>query len=292
MSQAAGEPRWRKLGVIAGGGELPARVAEACVRGGRPVFVIALESFAETAEIGRYPHAWAGVGQIGRQLELLKDAGCDAVAFAGVVRRPDFAALKLDWRGARLLPQAVAAAGKGDDALVRFVVGAFEREGYVVVGADEAAGALTAPEGALGACAPDPAHEGDIAQAFRVAQILGAEDVGQGAVVCDGLVLAVEAQEGTDRMLARVAELPAELRGAPGARRGVLAKIAKPGQERRVDLPTMGVRTVEGAARAGLAGIALEAGAAFVIDRDAVVRAADAAGLFVVGVAAHAIARP
>jgi hypothetical protein len=101
--------------------------------------------------------------------------------------------------------------------------------------------------------------------------------------VAGGLVLAVEAQEGTDAMLLRVAGLPPAIRGSPDDRRGVLVKRAKPQQERRIDLPTIGVRTIEGAARAGLAGVAVEAGGALVVDRAAVAAAGDAAGVFVIG---------
>jgi hypothetical protein len=142
------------------------------------------------------------------------------------------------------------------------------------------------PSGPLGARASGDADRADIAKAIETARAIGMLDIGQGAVVCDGLVLAVEAQEGTDAMLQRVAELPADLRGTAERRRGVLAKVAKPIQEERVDLPTIGLATVEAAARAGLAGIVGVAGKMLVLDRDAVVRAADAAGLFVMGVAA------
>ena len=123
----------------------------------------------------------------------------------------------------------------------------------------------------------------DIDRALAVARAIGQMDIGQGAVVVRGLVLAVEAQEGTDGMLARCAELPAALRGSAGAPIGVLAKAPKPIQERRVDMPTIGVATVMAATRAGLAGIVGEAGALLVIDRAAVIRAADSLGLFVLG---------
>ena len=135
----------------------------------------------------------------------------------------------------------------------------------------------------MGAIAPGADHWSDIRRAAEVAKISGSLEIGQGAVVCAGLVLAVEAQEGTDRMLDRIPELIVEIRGTPEARRGVLVKAAKPQQERRIDLPTIGLTTVAGVARAGLAGIAVEAGAALVVDREAVAAAADAAGLFIVG---------
>jgi hypothetical protein len=146
-------------------------------------------------------------------------------------------------------------------------------------------GELALAAGPLGAHAPGEAHGADIAKAVEVARAIGALDIGQGAVVCDGLVLAVEAQEGTDAVLRRVAELAPDLRGTPQRRRGVLAKVAKPIQEDRVDLPTIGLATVEGAARAGLAGIVGVAGRTLVLERAKVIAAADAAGLFVAGVA-------
>ena len=274
----------RKLGLIAGGGGLPLALAEHCQRSGRPYYVIRLKGFADAA-MDAHPGDAAGVAEIGRIVRLARAAGCEALCFAGVVRRPDFAALKPDLRGLAWLPGAALAAGKGDEALLRFLMNGFEKEGFAIEGAHEVMGELGLPAGPLGACAPGATHQADVAKALQVAQAIGALDIGQGVVVCDGLVLAVEAQEGTDAMLRRVAELPGDLRGGPERRRGVLAKVPKPIQEERVDLPTIGVATVEGAARAGLAGVVGLAGKMLVLDRDAVVRAADAAGLFVVGVA-------
>jgi DUF1009 family protein len=136
----------------------------------------------------------------------------------------------------------------------------------------------------LGRVAPKPNHSADIARALEVARAIGALNVGQGAVCCDGLVLAVEAQEGTDAMLRRVAELPETVRGTVTRPRGVLAKACKPGQDVRVDMPTIGVATVQRCARAGLAGIVGEAGALLVLEREAVAALADELGMFVVGV--------
>ena len=163
------------------------------------------------------------------------------------------------------------------------VLGAFEAEGFTIEGAEAVHAGLTVGEGALGRCNPGPEHHGDMVHALRIARAAGMLDIGQGTVIVDGLVLAVEAAEGTDAMLRRCAELPAALRGSPGAWRGVLAKAPKPMQERRVDLPTLGVPTVEAAAAAGLAGIVVEAGAALVVDRAATAAAADRLGLFVWG---------
>jgi hypothetical protein len=272
-----------KLGLVAGGGALPGLLADHCAAAGRPYFVLRLKGFAEP-DLARHPGAEVGVAEVGRLLRLAKDQRCETLCLAGMVRRPDLANLRPDAKGLTLMPAALAAARQGDDALLRFLVGVFETEGFVVEGAHQVMEALTLPAGALGRCAPAAEHEADIALALQTAQAIGALDIGQGAIVCDQLVLAVEAQEGTDAMLARVAGLPEALRGREDARRGVLAKAPKPIQEERVDLPTLGPATVAAAAKAGLAGIVGVAGKTLLVDRAALVAAADAAGLFVVGV--------
>jgi UDP-2,3-diacylglucosamine hydrolase len=272
----------RKLGLIAGGGDLPIRLARQCETVGRPLFVIRLKGMADPA-LKAFDGVDAGIAELGKGIASLKAAGCEAVCLAGVVKRPDFAALKPDLRGLKALPGVIAAARRGDDALLRFLVGEFEAEGFHVEGAHEVAAGMTLAHGPLGRLTPRPEHMLDVYKAFHVAGEIGRLDVGQGAVVCEGLVLAVEAQEGTDDMLARCAGLPETLHGSPGAARGVLAKRPKPIQEQRVDLPAIGVATVLGAAKAGLAGIVAEAGKALVMDHEAVAKAADELGLFVYG---------
>ncbi|WP_340645811.1 UDP-2,3-diacylglucosamine diphosphatase LpxI [Phenylobacterium sp.] len=274
----------RKLGLIAGGGTLPLEIAEHCEQAGRAVFIARLKGFADP-ELNRFPGADVGLAEIGKTIKALKRAGCQAVCLVGNVSRPDFKTLKPDLRGLALLPAVMAAARKGDDALLRVVLNEFAKEGFVIEGAHEAKSDLTLAKGPLGAVAPRPEHQGDIDRALLVAREIGRLDVGQGAVVCDGLVLAVEAQEGTDAMLRRVAhEIPAAIRGTPGAYRGVLAKAPKPIQETRIDLPTIGLATVQRVAAAGLAGIVGEAGRLLVLDREAVIELADELGLFILGV--------
>jgi DUF1009 family protein len=272
-----------KLGLIAGGGALPAEVAGHCRQAGRDYFVIRLKGFAEPG-LGLHPGADVGIGQLGKCFKLLRQEGCKAICFAGSVSRPDFSKLAPDLRGMAALPGVIAAAAKGDDALLRRIIGEFEKEGFLIEGAHEVEGGLTLPRGPLGRHAPGPEHEADIQRALTVAREIGRLDVGQGAVVCDGLVLAVEAQEGTDAMLRRVADLPAAVRGTIDRRKGVLAKAPKPIQETRIDLPTIGLGTVQRAAKAGLAGIAGEAGHLLVVDRDEVIKMADDLGLFIYGV--------
>lgn len=273
----------RKLGLIAGAGGLPAEVANHCRKAGRPYFVVRLRGIADDATLG-HPGEECGIAELGKCFKLLRREGCEAVCFAGIVQRPNFSALKPDMRGAAALPGIISAARHGDDALLRKVLDEFRKEGFAVEGVHEAVGAMTLPLGLLARRAPDAEHKGDIARALEVAREIGRLDVGQGAVVCDGLVLAVEAQEGTDSMLRRVADLPTAIRGTPEHPRGVLAKAPKPIQEIRVDLPTIGVATVRGAARAGLAGIVGEAGRLLIVDREATIEAANEMGLFILGV--------
>ncbi|CAN7348892.1 UDP-2,3-diacylglucosamine diphosphatase LpxI [Phenylobacterium sp. LjRoot219] len=272
-----------KLGLIAGGGSLPLEIAEHCRRVGRPLFIVRLKGFAGPS-LSEFDGADIGIAELGKCIKAMKRAGCQAVCLAGIVTRPDFSQLVPDLRGIAALPGVIAAARRGDDALLRFLVGEFEKDGFAVEGADGVMRELSLPAGPLGRHAPTPDQLADAEHALNVARAIGRLDIGQGAVVCDGLVLAVEAQEGTDAMLERVATLAAPLRGHASDRRGVLAKAPKPIQETRVDLPTIGVATVRGAAAAGLAGVVGEAGRLLVLDRDEAVALADELGLFILGV--------
>ena len=271
-----------KLGIIAGRGPLPIQVAEACVSLDRPFFVIGIEGEAST-RIAAFPHAWVKLGEVGRALETLRREACEELVLIGPVRRPDLGRLGLDWEGAKLTPRLAMAARKGDDALLSTVVGLCEEWGFRVVGAEHVARGLRAPAGPLGRRDADASQLRDIRLANEVIQALGPLDVGQAAVACDGHVIAIEAAEGTAAMLSRCAGLPQTLRGSENDRRGVLVKRAKPGQERRVDLPLVGPDTVTQAAAAGLAGIAVEADGALILEKEEVVRRADALGLFVIG---------
>lgn len=269
-----------RLGIIAGGGDLPARLAQHAQSTGRNPYVLGVEGFASSDLVERYQGASAAIGEIGKQITLLKKAGCQDLVFAGIVRRPDFNKLRLDFKGVRALPAIVAAAGKGDDALLRAVINVFEAEGFNVIGADDVFGGLLATPGPLGKHTPSNEQMDDIRLALEVVLRLGELDIGQAAVVRQGVVLAVEAQEGTDAMLARCETMP-PLDKQPA---GVLVKAPKPIQERRIDLPTIGPQTIERLLAAKLAGVAVEADGALIVDREEVMRLADEAGLFVFGV--------
>jgi DUF1009 family protein len=265
----------RKLGLIAGGGGLPLALARHCVAGGRPLYVIRLAGFA-SAQLEAFDGESRPLIDIAGGLAALKREGCEAVCFAGAVERPDF-----ESADAAALPETVIAARGGDDSLLSAVIARFQAEGFSVEGAHEVMADLTLGAGPLGRLSPADEDTADIDRALLVARTIGALDVGQGAVCRDGSVLAVEAREGTDAMLRRVADFA---RGAD--RRGVLAKASKPGQDLRIDLPTIGPTTVELAAAAGLSGIIGEAGRVLVVDRAETIRLADASGLFIAGVPA------
>jgi DUF1009 family protein len=267
-----------RLGIIAGSGGLPRRLIEICRNTGRDIFVLGLRGEADPQIVAQVPHAWCRIGALGEGLRLLRDAGVTDLVLAGGVRRPSLASIRPDWRAAKFFAKA-GYRMLGDDGLLSALVKELEGEGFRLLGAHQVLGEGTAvPEGALGRFSPDVDAEADIARGIPIAQAIGGLDVGQAVVVQQGLVLGVEAIEGTDALLKRCAELR---RDGPG---GVLVKLAKPGQESRVDRPTIGVQTVALAAAAGLRGIAVEAGATLLLDRDEVIRAADAAELFVVGV--------
>jgi DUF1009 family protein len=273
----------KKLGLIAGGGGLPVEIAEHCRRSGRALFVIRLKGFAG-AELSPYAGAEVGIAEFGKCFKALHRAGCSAVCLAGKVDRPDFSALMPDLRGLTVLPALITAARQGDDALLRVLVAEFEKEGFTVEGAHQVMEDLGLAAGPIGKITPSEADMADLHRALEVARAIGGLDIGQGAVVCRGLVLAVEAAEGTDAMLTRVAELAEAVRGRPGASCGVLAKAPKPIQETRVDLPTIGPATVHAVARAGLSGIVGEAGGLLVLDRETVIELADELGVFIFGV--------
>ncbi len=267
-----------KLAVLAGAGPLPGQVVEAARAAGREIFVLAFEGETDPALLARVPHAQVPLGAVGRAIELLHQAAVEEVVLIGPVRRPSLSRLKLDRRGMQLLAKLGWQRLQGDDQLLRTIVGELEAEGFRVVGVDDLMQPLLAPAGVLTAGAPDEEAARDVQLGISVAGRLGELDIGQAVVVQQGLVLGVEAVEGTDRLLARCAELRRDGRG------GVLVKLKKPGQERRVDLPTIGPTTIAGAAAAGLVGIAVQAGHCLIVERQAVIEAADRAGLFVLGI--------
>lgn len=283
MDGAPGATGTEPLGLVAGAGVMPIRVADAAAKAGREVFCVLIEGYARPTDYARFPHEVVPLGRIGRMLDLLRRHRARDLVLAGRVTRPSLLSFRFDAEGVRL----VAKLGRraifgGDDGLLSAMLRVMREEGFRPLGAQEVLRELLVPEGTMTARAPTPDDRADIARGVAVAKALGAADVGQGCVVQQGLVLGVEAIEGTDALLARCAGLRRE---GPG---GVLVKLVKPRQEITADLPVIGPETVRGAAAAGLAGIAIEASSGhagtLVLDRAETVAAAEAAGLFLVAI--------
>ena len=278
----AGESDNGPLAIIAGNGSLPFAVADAALAAGREVHLIGIRGEADE-KIERYPHAWVKWGEVGRLFATLEDRDCRDLVIIGGVTRPDLANVRFDLGAIKNLPRLLRLGLGGDDNVLSALVRFFEDKGYRVRGAAEVAPGILACEGKLGVKEPSPEDKADIDIGFRVVETLGRLDVGQGAVVAKGRVLAVEAAEGTNAMLGRCAELRRQRERRRSDRFGVLVKAPKPGQEERVDLPAIGPETVRKAAEAGLAGIAIAAGRVLVADRVATAAAADKLGLFLFG---------
>jgi len=269
-----------RVGLIAGAGSLPIEIARNCELSGIEIIMSRITgiSDAEAATFLGHEH---GLGQFGARIASLKAANVETIAFVGKIERPDFNTLAMDDVGISMLPKLGLATG--DDAVMRVILAEFANAGFNIIGPDTLQTSLLAPLGSLGRLSPTPAQLADISIAANVANEIGRLDIGQGCVVCKGVVLAVEAQEGTDEMLKRVANLPIEIRGNPTNPAGVLCKRPKPIQEMRIDLPTIGIATLENAIRAGLAGIAVQAGGALIAQRENLIASADAANIFIYG---------
>lgn len=267
------------LGIIAGGGPLPAQVAAAARASGREVYIAGIEGYAESALLTAFPHQFYRLGAVGAMIKAFRQHGCTDLVMIGPVKRPSFLSLRPDAEGARLLTRIGKAAFLGDDGLLAAIVAVLSDEGFRILGAHEVMSGAVVPAGVLTAASPDAQAMADIERGIEVLKLIGAADIGQACVVQQGLVLAVETVEGTDAMLARI---PAVARSGPA---GILIKIAKPQQERRADMPTIGPQTVSCAAKAGLRGLVFEAEGTILIDRHALIQVADREGLFLLGIA-------
>lgn len=267
------------LGIIAGSGDLPRVLIQACQEMGRPYYVLALEDTAEeeTAQLAGEHYSVIRFGAIGKAFDILRKHDVSELVMAGRVTRPRIATIRPDLKGAKLLARIGAQLLSGDNELLSNIVTFLEEEGFRVAGAEDVVRDLLTPEGMIGSIYPDKRAQGDIETGARIARAIGALDIGQSVIVQNGLIIGVEAIEGTDGLISRCASLKVEDKG------GVLVKVKKPQQERRVDLPTIGVETVERIAQMGFAGIAVEAGASLILNRREVARRADALGVFVIG---------
>jgi DUF1009 family protein len=282
----SGAPPEDPLAIVCGAGNMPYRVADAVIGRGRRVVLLALVGWADPLQVERYQHHWARLGQLGRMSRIARQEGCRDVVFIGALTRPAITQLRFDLATLMVLPRIIKAFAGGDNHLLTRVCRLVEDRGFRLVGAHEVAPEILVPAGQLGRHAPTERDRADIAVGQELLAATGAFDIGQAVVVAGNRVIAVEAAEGTDRMLARIAQLRREGALKLPLKSGVLVKSPKPSQDRRFDLPSVGARTIEAAEAASLAGIAVEARGAVTADLNEMVHQADAAGLFVVGVPA------
>jgi len=274
------------IGLIAAGGVMPFAVADSLTARGINPVLFALRGACDPVRVERFRHHWISIGQLGKATKLFRAENCRDLVFIGTLVRPALSEVRLDWGTLRVIGRVWAAFRGGDDHLLSGIGRILEQDGFRMVGIKDVAPDLLMPEGCLTLEAPDEKAAADIARGRELLRALSPFDIGQATVVIDGHVVGVEDIEGTDGLLARVARLRAEGRIRTRTARGVLVKAPKSGQDLRFDLPTMGPRTVEGAAAAKLAGIAIVAGNTIVVEPQAVIEAADAAGLFVTGLSA------
>ena len=284
VAGAAASKATDPVAVVCGGGSLPATVADALVGQGRGVVMFPLHGWADPAAVERFRHHWIHIGQLGRFSRLARSEGCRDLVLIGTLVRPTIRQLRLDIETLRVMPRIVRAYRGGDDHLLSGIGRILEDYGFRLVGAHEVAPQILAPLGHVGRFAPTPRDEADITRGLALLAATGPFDVGQAAVVADGRVLAVEAAEGTDHMLAHIAEMRRGGRIRSAAGTGVLVKAPKPSQDRRFDLPTVGPSTVEHIAAAGLAGLAVVAGGVIIVEPARVMALADKANIFVAGV--------
>jgi UDP-2,3-diacylglucosamine hydrolase len=276
----AGSPT--PLAILCGAGAFPLEVAADARRAGRAPFLIGVVGSSESG-IEDYPHVWLRMGEVGKLFAALKERAIGEMVIVGAMSRPDFADLRLDWGAVKRAGELAQLFRRGDNGLLVGLAQIVEREGIHIVGAHEIAPRLVAPVGPFGGRGVSPDDEADIAFGKDLLEALSRFDAGQAVVVGAGRALAIEAAEGTDAMLARVADMRAGGRLRRQRPAGVLVKAPKRGQDLRLDMPAIGPDTIHGAARAQLRGVAVAAGCVLVVERERCAREADAAGLFVCG---------
>jgi DUF1009 family protein len=274
------------VGVIAGGGTMPFAVADSLAARGIAPVIFALKGACDPVAVARFRHHWISVGQVGRATKLFREEGCRDLIFIGTLVRPALSEIRLDWGTIRVIGKVISSFRGGDDHLLSGIGRIIEQDGFRMVGIRDVAPDILMPEGCITRAAPDSAAAADIARGQEVLRALGPFDIGQAVVVIDGHVVAVEDIEGTDGLLVRVARLRGEGRIRAKAARGVLVKAPKSGQDLRFDLPAVGPRTIEGVAKAGLAGLAIIAGYTIAAESQTMIEVADSAGLFIQGLPA------
>ncbi len=267
----------KRLGVIAGGGSLPERLLQVCDDKKLDIFVVGFEGQTDPLVIKDRNHIWSRLGAAGQIIKTLKAHNIQDLVLIGSIRRPSLAELRPDLKTAEFFAR-IGMRALGDDGLLAALRKELERDGFHIHGVHEFAHDLLTGEGVMGKVKPGKAHMIDIERGVEVSQTLGKLDVGQSVIVQQGIVIGVEAIEGTDELIERSKHLRRKGEG------GVLVKTCKPQQDRDFDLPTIGPQTVRLAVQAGLSGIAVHAGHSIVIDPAEVVKLANKHKIFVTGI--------
>lgn len=268
------------LAIIAGGGDLPRLLAEACVADGTPYCVVSFGNVAlDWAE--QHPKVDARFEKPAAMFQAIRAAGCTRVAFAGGMKRPRLNPLKFDKTFLKLAPKLLPALRSGDDKTLRTIAEIFEDEGLTIVAAHDILSDLLITAGVPTITKPSKKDKADALRAKEIVAALGVADVGQGAVVAQGICLGLETIQGTDALLSFVAETADDFRTDPKGGRGVFYKAPKPGQDWRADLPAIGPDTIRAVHAAGLAGIVVAAGGVMVLRKSVTIEIADDLGLFI-----------
>jgi UDP-2,3-diacylglucosamine hydrolase len=285
-ADAAGSPQSSSLppvAIICGGGKFPLAVAGAAQRSGRDILLIGLIGAADAA-VADFPHLWLRIGELGKLFQTLKARAIVDVALIGTIARPQLLSeIRPDFGALTRLPEIARILIGGDNHALTNILRLFEREGLRVLGAEQLAPELLAPDGQMTPLSPSKRALAELDFGRACLAALSSFDVGQALVVGRRRILAIEAAEGTDGMLQRVAELRASGRLRAKGRFGLLIKAPKKGQDLRVDLPAIGPDTIAAAERAMLAGIAVESHGVLMLERSEIIARAVAAGLFLIG---------
>jgi len=267
----------QKLGIIAGGGHLPFMLLDACRANSIEPYILAFKHHTDPALVKDVVHNWTSLGALQKNVDWLEAQGVKDIVFCGDIKRPSLRELKPDMRAAKFFARHSLKA-LGDNDLLTAVKRELEKDGFILHGVHDFVENILTPEGVLGGVQPSQTDMADIAYGVTVSQEMGRLDIGQSVIVQDGVVIGVEAVEGTDALIARAKPLLKDGNG-----RGVLIKTCKPQQDKNIDLPTMGKKTIENIVSAGLAGIAVHAGQSLILDCETVVKHADKHGVFIYG---------
>ncbi len=274
---ATQEIKSKKLGIIAGGGSLPAKLVSSCQNKNIEPFIIGFEGQTSVDIMDGHNHSWVGLGSVGKIIKYFKSNGVTDLVLIGSIKRPSFSKIKLDFRAVKMLA-SMALKSMGDNQVLDRIKTELELEGFTLHGIQEFCDEVIVGEGLLGGASPTAEDCSNIELGIKASQLIGAMDIGQSVIVQNGMVVGVEAVEGTDALIERCTLLLQK------GGRGILVKSCKPQQDKNLDLPTIGENTVINAYKAGLSGIAVHANNVIITDLDAVVKLADKHGIFIIGI--------